>query len=111
MRNVSYVGFEVFDSFEMKKIEEKLEGLLGKFAGQHGNENLGSAKIVYKNLGSRDDHTIEIKLAMETGIGTFRSEKIGHKPLEMVDEIVNDVEKQIIKKTGKMKTLQRPRNA
>lgn len=111
MKRVSFVGFEIFDSFEKKKIDDKIEGLINKFKMHFGNENLNEVKIVYKTLGSKDDHTGEVKFTMNTNTGTFRSEKIGHKVLETVDEIVNDINRQITTKKEKAITSQRPRNA
>ena len=111
MKRVSFVGFEVFDSFDRKKINDKIEGLLKKFAMHFGDENLSDVKIAYKRMGSKEDHTVEIKLAMNTNIGVFRAEKVGHKPLDTIDEIVNDVSKQILTKKERMKSLQKPRNA
>ena len=111
MENVSLIGFEIFDSFERKKMEDKIAGLLGKFDTHFGGENLDNVKIIYRTLGSKDDHTGEVRFTMETDIGVFRSKKVGHKVLETIDEIVNDVGKQISKKKEKMKTFEKPRNA
>ena len=111
MKRVSFVGFDNIESFERKEMEDKVEGLLKKFEMHFGNENLNDVKIIHKTLGSKDDHTGEVKFTMNTSIGTFRSEKIGHKILETIDEIVNDVGREITTKKEKMKTQQKPRNA
>ncbi|OGI15807.1 hypothetical protein A3K63_00350 [Candidatus Micrarchaeota archaeon RBG_16_49_10] len=110
MVNVNFVGFEGFEDMQ-KSIEEKVDGFIKKFEVRYSGESLDSVKAFHKSFGAKGDHTGEIKFNVETSFGVFRSAKIGHKPLDMIEEIIEDVEKQIRTKKGRLFTEERGRNA
>jgi len=110
---INIVGKEKFDEFTINKIEETLGHVKEKYDRIFNINTLKYFKVVIQpKLKSGEEHLFEVIVNIDTQYGLFRSEKQGYEILSIIDQIKNDLERQIIIKKEKIKAKRKyPDNA
>ncbi|MCD6226280.1 MAG: hypothetical protein J7J93_00585 [Candidatus Aenigmarchaeota archaeon] len=113
MDKINIIGKESFDEFTINKIEEVLGDIKEKYNRIFNINSLKDFKVVIQaKPKSGEEHLFEVIVNIDTQYGLFRSEKQGYKILDIIDQIKNDLERQIIEKKERVKAKRKyPDNA
>lgn len=113
MGKINIIGKEKFDEFTINKIEETLGHVKEKYDRIFNINTLKDFKVVIQPKSkSGEEHLFEVIVNIDTQHGLFRSEKQGYEILSIIDQIKNDLERQIIEKKEKVKAKRKyPDNA
>ncbi len=101
---IQLVGFDKFDGFTVNKARGAAQALIDKYSKMFGEKSLLEFRIVVDKVRERGKHVdYEIKAHLDTTKGHFYASKAGWKILDVVDEVLNEIDRQITEKKEKLK--------
>ena len=107
-KDVKLVGFDEFDGFTVNKVRETADNIANKYSKMFGDNSLLEFRIMVDKVREREKHTdYEIKVLFDTTNGHFHAAKTGWKILNVVDEVLTEIERQVLKKKEKTKDHRR----
>ena len=106
------IGFEEFDKFSIEKIKAAGQPLIDEFGRIFGEEHIQEFKIVADTLRKkREKYLYEVIGSFNTTLGSFKAKKTGWDIMSVIDEVIDNLERQIIEKKEMVKKRSRPANA
>ncbi len=97
--NIQLVGFDRFSIEIRDQIKKICNRLLKKYKKMFGESSIKTFKLSVDKLRERGDHTLfEIKCYLETTHGLFYASHSDWKVVDAVERVVEEIQKQIIKK-------------
>ena len=106
------IGFEEFDRFSIEKIKNAAQPLIDEFGRIFGEERIQEFKIVTDTIRKkREKHLYEVIGSFNTTLGSFKAKKTGWDIMSVIDEVIDNLERQIIEKKEIVKKRSRPANA
>lgn len=104
VKDVELVGFDKFTYYTIDKIKSSAYSLIRNYNKIFGEKSLLAFKLKLDKTRVRGEHKIyEVKGYMETTHGLFYASSNSRKILDAVDEVVEELRRQIIKKKEKLK--------
>jgi len=105
MTEVQFVNFDKFDKDTLDKIKEVTGPLIDKFSRMFGEEHIEEFKLFAKPVRKKQKQVLyEVVGTLETTKGFFRTEETGWKILDVVEKIVEELERMITEKKEKIET-------
>ncbi|MBU5689796.1 MAG: HPF/RaiA family ribosome-associated protein [Candidatus Aenigmatarchaeota archaeon] len=102
--NVQLSGFDNLTLEIKDMIREKSEKLLEKYKKMFGEKSVKIFKLSADKIRERGDHKYyQIKCYLETTHGLFYADHSDWKVLDAVEKVLNEIEKQIVKKKDTVK--------
>lgn len=110
---IQLVGFDKFDGFTVNKVRDSAQSIVTKYSKMFGENTLLEFKIAVDKVREREKHTdFEIKARLETTKKDFYASKTGWKILDVVDEVLEEIERQVIEEKERAKSHRKlPGNA
>lgn len=102
--NVQMSGFDKLTLETKDLIKEKVEKLLEKYKKMFGEKSIKVFKLSADKLRERGDHKYyQIKCYLETTHGLFYADHSDWKVLNAVEKVLDEIERQIVKKKDTIK--------
>jgi len=114
MKTAQLIGFEDFDDFTLQKVREYVQPLINRYKRIFGLETIQEFKVVTDTIhkvGGKDEY--EVIGHLNTTHGLFKVKRNGWEILDVINEVIENLDRQIIEaKEKKVKTKRRyPANA
>ncbi len=98
------VGFNAVDNLTLDKVRKIGQNLAKKYSKMFGEDSLLEFKIAIDKAREREKHTdYEIKVHLETTNSRYYASKTGWKLLDVVEQVLDEIERQIVEKKEKSK--------
>ena len=103
MREIELVNFDQFDKDTVDKIKDVSLPLIDKFSRMFGEESIEEFKLFVKPIREKQKQVLyEVVGTLETTKGFFRTEENGWKILDVVETIVEELERMITEKKDRL---------
>jgi len=110
---VRLIGFEEFDKSSIEKIKGAAQPLIDEFGRIFGEEHIQEFKIAADTLRKkREKYLYEVIGSFNTTLGSFKAKKSGWDLMSVIDEVIDNLERQILEKKEMQKKRRKlPANA
>jgi ribosome-associated translation inhibitor RaiA len=99
LTKVQLVNFDNFDKATLDKIRDVTWPLTDKFGRMFGEENIEEFKLFAKPIREKEKQILyEVVGTLKTTKGFFRTEESGWKILNVVEKVVEELERMITEK-------------
>lgn len=96
---VRLIGFEEFDKFSIEKIKDAAQPLIDEFGRIFGEGRIQEFKIIADTIRKkRKKYLYEVIGSFNTTLGSFKAKKTGWDIMSVIDEVIDNLERQIIEK-------------
>jgi len=93
------IGFDEFDKFSKEKIKGAAQPLIDEFGRIFGEEHIQEFKIIADTIRKkREKYLYEVIGSFNTTLGSFKAKKSGWNLMSVIDEVIDNLERQIIEK-------------
>lgn len=100
--DIQLVGFDDFDGFTVEKVKEEINNLLNKWKRMLTEKGLISFKLAVDKVREREHTDYQVKGHVHTNIGDFYASKKGWKILDVVDEVLSNLDRQVTEKNDEI---------
>lgn len=105
MTEIQLVNFDQFDKDTIDKIKDVSLPLIDKFSRMFGENNIKEFKLFVKPIREKQKQVLyEVVGTLETTKGFFRTEENGWKILNVVEKIVEELERMITEKKDRLES-------
>jgi ribosome-associated translation inhibitor RaiA len=107
------VNFENFDETVLTKVKDVAQPLLDKYSRMFGEEYVEEFKLVVDTIRKkREKYLYEVIGTLRTTKGSFRSEETGWEIIDIVDKVIEELERMITERKEIVKSKRKkPANA
>ena len=111
IKEIELVNFESFDEAVLTKVRDVAQPLLDKYNRMFGEEHVKEFKLVVDTIRKKQDkYLYEVIGTLRTTRGFFRSKETGWKIIDIVDEVIEELERMVTEKKEREKR-KKPKNA
>lgn len=113
IKEIELVNFESFDEMILTKVRDVSQPLLDKYNRMFGEEHVQEFKLVVDTIRKkREKHLYEVIGTLKTTRGFFRSKETGWEIIDIVDKVIEELERMVTEKKERMKSKRKkPANA
>jgi len=113
IKEIELVNFESFDETVLTKVRDAARPLLDKYNRMFGEEHVKEFKLVVGTIRKkRDKYLYEVIGTLRTTSGFFRTEETGWKVIDIVEKVIEELERMVTGKKERIKSKERkPANA
>ncbi len=113
IKQVELVNFESFDERVLTKVRDVSQPLLDKYNRMFGEEYVKEFKLVVDTIRKkREKYLYEVIGTLNTTKGYFRSKETGWKIMDIVEKVIDELERMVTEKKERGKSKRRkPANA
>lgn len=111
MKTAELIGFDDFDEFTVEKVKESIEPLIRKYKKIFGAETILGFKIITEPIRKRREQILyEVTGNLNTTHGLFYVKKSGWEIIDVVDDLIDDLTRQVVDKKEEIKEKEPVRN-
>ena len=113
IKQVELVNFESFDETVLTKVRDVSQPLLDKYNRMFGEEYVKEFKLVVDTIRKkREKYLYEVIGTLNTTRGYFRTKETGWKIMDIVEKVIDELDRMITEKKERVKSKRRkPANA
>jgi len=113
IKEIELVNFESFDETILTKVRDVAQPLLDKYNRMFGEEHVKEFKLIVDTIRKkREKYLYEVIGTLRTTGGFFRTKEIGWEIVDIVDKVIEELERMVTEKKERVKSKRRnPANA
>jgi len=113
IKQVELVNFESFDETVLTKVRDVSQPLLDKYNRMFGEEHVKEFKLIVDTIRKkREQYLYEVIGTLNTTRGYFRTKETGWKIMDIVEKVIDELDRMITEKKERVKSKRRkPANA